>query len=206
MSESEPPPPNPAPSRLSPRVRIGLAVVLVIGLYVVARATGVLERLDVAAMQRMVADAGAWGFAVFVALFAVGVLLHVPGMVFVAAGMLVYGKLLGFFACLAGAIVAVCASFVMVRAVGGNALGSIRRPFLRKMLARLDQNPLRWLILLRAVLFISPPLNYALALSSVRFRDYAVGSAIGLVPTMALVTFLFDRLFNHPTIRAWLFE
>jgi uncharacterized membrane protein YdjX (TVP38/TMEM64 family) len=187
-------------------LRIAIAIALAIGLYVVARVTGVLENLDVAAMQRTVNDAGAWGFAVFVALFAVGTLLHVPGMVFVAAGMLIYGKLTGYFACLVGANVAVCASFVMVRAVGGRALTTIERPFVKRMLARLDKDPLRWLIVLRAICFISPPLNYTLALSSVRFRDYAIGSAIGLAPTMALMTFLFDWLFNNPTINAWLFR
>jgi uncharacterized membrane protein YdjX (TVP38/TMEM64 family) len=35
-------------------------------------------------------------------------------------------------------------------------------------------------------MWFNPPISYALALSSVKFRDYALGSAIALAPVVAL--------------------
>lgn len=185
--------------------RLGLLVLLLGGIYAIGKTTGFLDEIDIDGIRRMVGEAGGWGMALYVALFAVGVLLQVPGMLFVATGMLLYGKLVGFLVCLFGAIVAVCASFLMVRAVGGSPLAAIERPLIRRMLARLERQPVRTLIALRLIAFIAPPLNYALALSSMRFRDYAIGSALGLVAPMAFMTFAFDWLFTTPWAAKWLF-
>ena len=38
----------------------------------------------------------------------------------------------------------------------------------------------------------APPLNVALALSGVRFRDYLLGTALGLPVPVALFTIFFD--------------
>ena len=42
------------------------------------------------------------------------------------------------------------------------------------------------------MLWMAPPLNYALAMSKLRFREYIIGSAIGLVIPIALVSLLFE--------------
>jgi uncharacterized membrane protein YdjX (TVP38/TMEM64 family) len=194
------------PDRKTALIRFGILAAVLIGLYVAGKLTGVLDRVDVTTLRAAVQDAGAWGFALFVALFAVGVTVQVPGAFFVAAAILAYGKTIGYAAALSGSVVAVCVSFAMVRVVGGRALTSIRRPFIRRILARLDENPIRWLVVLRIIMFVSPPLNYALALSNMKFRDYAIGSTIGLTIAMAAWTMGFDWLFNHPTISAFLFR
>ena len=54
------------------------------------------------------------------------------------------------------------------------------------------------LALIRAVMFISPPLNTALALSRIRFRDFALGSAVGLILPMAVTTFALNWLMDLP--------
>ncbi len=196
---------NPPATNDRTKLRL-LAVALLLGvLYLVGKYTGIIDKIDITTIRRTVEEAGGWGFAVFVAVFAVGVLLQVPGMLFVATGILVYGKTTGFFANLTGAIVAVCASFIMVRTVGGKALGEVKRPWMKRMLERLDDKPIRWLMVLRLIAFISPPLNYALALTRLRFRDYAIGSALGLVTPMAVVTLMFDWLFETPWAKAMLF-
>ena len=187
------------------KVRLLAVVGLFVGLYLIGKYTGVIDKVDIPTIQRTVESAGAWGFLVFVAVFALGVLMQVPGMVFVGTGILLYGKTTGYFANLTGAIVAVCASFGMVRTVGGQALSGVKRPWVKGVLRRLDDKPIRWLILLRLVAFISPPINYALALTRLRFRDYAIGSAIGLITPMAIVTLMFDWLFSTPWMKSMLF-
>jgi uncharacterized membrane protein YdjX (TVP38/TMEM64 family) len=182
-----------------------LLVLLLGGIYGLARATGWLDRFELESVRRAVADAGALGVLLYLAVLALGVLAQLPGAVFVGAAVLVYGRGLGYVVALAGAILAVCASFALVRAVGGRPLAGAQRPFLKRLLARLETHPVRTMIVLRIVLFISPPITYALALTGLRFRDHALGSALGLVLPTAVVTFALDRLLATPWVRSLLF-
>jgi uncharacterized membrane protein YdjX (TVP38/TMEM64 family) len=176
------------------RLRLPIVVVLFVGLYAVGRATGLVELVDAQTIREAVEGAGALGILLFVAIFTIGELLHVPGMVFVAGGILAWGRFDGFVVALAASIVSVCVSFLVVRAAGGEALSRIDRPLMRRLLGHLHARPIRTIVLLRAVFWLAPPLNYALALSSVRFRDYAIGSAVGLVVPVLLAAFFFDLL------------
>ena len=117
-----------------------------------------------------------------------------PGLVFVVAGILVYGKTVGFVVVLVGAVTSVCFSFFVVRRIGGTPLKTSRNRWLRRMLANLESHPLRTVFVLRLLLWMAPPLNYALALTPVRFSHYAVGSFFGLILPLAGATLLFDWL------------
>ncbi len=176
------------------RLRIVALALTIAALIVLGRVTGLAKQLDVDALARSVRDAGPAGAALFMAAFVLGVLVHIPGTIFVAAGIAVYGRLIGYALSLVAASLAVCASFVVTRAIGGQPLGEVRRPWLRRMFARLDERPLLWVFVLRNFAFVSPPLNTALALSKVRFRDYAIGSSLGLVAPMAFMTYALDYL------------
>ena len=173
------------------KLRLALLVVFLVGLFVLGSATGWADRFTLEGVRDTIADAGAWGFAIFLAVFAIGELLHVPGFLFVAAAVLAYGRLVGGVAAYAGAIVSVVVSFAVVRGVGGKALGSLKSERLRRILDRLEERPVRVVAILRLILWMAPPLNYALALSPVRFRDYLVGSALGLIlPMVVAATFI----------------
>ncbi len=145
-------------------------------------------------VRAMIAGAGVPGALLFVLVFAAGELLHVPGMVFVAAGVLAYGRLWGGVLGFLGALFSVSMTFLVVRAVAGQALAvpPEGRPLLQRMLGQLSGRPVRTVALLRAVFWMSPWLNYALALSQVRYRHYLLGSAVGLLVPLCGMALLFD--------------
>lgn len=178
----------------SARIRMIALAVLFVGSIVVAKLTGVTEWLTIERVRELMTEAGALGFLAFVGLFAAGELMHVPGLVFVGAASIAYGKVLGIVASYTGAIVSVAVSFVLIRTIGGQPLGAIKRPFLRKILSRLETQPIRTVILLRMLLWLTPALNYVLAMSKVRFRDFMIGSAIGLVAPVVIAVLFFDWL------------
>ena len=194
------------------RARIGVALGLPLALLVVGRAMGWHEHLTIEGIRALVSGAGTWGVALFVLSFCVGELVQVPGLVFVAAAVLFYGPRVGGPFAYVAALVSISVSFALVRGVAGKA-GAAKEPpkdeaapstsfslvravraRMRRWMSRLDTQPIRTIALLRLVLLFSPPLNYALALSRVSFKDYLVGSALGLLPPTVVAVALFDEL------------
>ena len=176
--------------------KILLFAVVLGTLWLVADAIGLREALSPESIQELAVGAGCVGILAYLGAFSVGSLIQVPGIAFLVAARVAYGPALGFLLAYLGALAAITLSFVVVRAIGGQALGEVRWKPMRKMLAKLDERPVRTVVVLRTALMLSPPLNYALAMSRVRFRDYFVGSAIGLAAPVAVWVFLSDVILS----------
>lgn len=171
---------------------------LIVCAIVAARISGVSRGLDATRLEASMREAGPFGAVLFVGVFTVGVLAYLPGALFVAAGTLAYGKFWGFLLNLLAGIVASCAGFSLARTVGGQQLVTIKNARMRRLLDRIERRPVVSLVLLRAVMFISPPLNTTLALTRLRFREFALGTALGLIFPMAVTTFALDWLVRLP--------
>jgi len=143
-------------------------------------------------LQRELLALGYFAPPLFLLVFAMGELLHLPGILFVLVARLVFGPSLGFVLGYAGALLAVTVSFTVARQVvtAARATKEPWRPkwrFLRGAFDRLEARPVQTIALLRLVLWLAPPLSYALASTNIRARDHVVGSAIGLViPVLAV--------------------
>ena len=178
--------------RVHARHRI-LIVATIAGIaFVAARLSGLDHALTPEHVRALLAGAGGFGILLFVVVFSLGLLAQLPGLLFIAVAVLAYGRTMGTVVALAGAVVAISVSFFVVRRFGGSALAEIESPLLRRLLLQLDTRPLRSVILLRAVFGVAPVLNYALALSSLGFRDYLIGSVIGMAPPIAIAAVLLD--------------
>ncbi len=168
--------------------RILLALVLVACI-----ATGIwlayTGRLTQAAIGGWVRSWGPWSAPAFVLAFTLGELVHLPGMLFVFVARAAYGGVVGYFLSYGAAIVAVTAPFLLVRGIRTQRerTWQPRWRFLRRLLDGVETHPIRSVVLLRLFLWISPPLDYALAFTSISLRDYVIGSAIGLAPCIAAV-------------------
>ncbi len=172
---------------------VALALVLV-GTFVIGHAAGASEHLSAEGLRRLVEGAGAAGVVGFVVLFVVGELVHVPGLVFVGAAVALWGPAHGGAIAGVGALLSLVTSFVVVRAIGGTPLGAVKSGLARRVLRHLDLRPVTTVAVVRAVFILSPPITYALALSGIRFRDYFVGSAVGLVPPLTVAVLVTDWL------------
>ncbi len=177
-------------------LRPGLVVLALVAIYVVGRVTGLNEQFSIDSVREAMQGTGWWGFVVFIGIFCTGLLFGIPGIVFLFAAVLVYGKLWGAAASILAGIIGMTISFVVVRRLGGQPFKDITRPFLRKWLDRVDQRPIRSIIVIRLVMMAFPAVNYALAMSSVKFRDYFIGSSIGLVPPFSLYAVFFEWTFK----------
>lgn len=187
-------PPEPSADRRKTWMRLGALTLAIAASAAVAHYTGATAYLTREHIRELIAGLGPLGALAFVGLFVVGELAHVPGFVFIGAAILAYGRLAGGVLGYVGALAAVAVAFLVVRGIGGQALGVIRRPLVVKMLAHVDDRPVLAVAGLRSVLWMTPALTYALALTRVRFRDYMVGSALGLALPIGLMSWFLDWL------------
>lgn len=187
---------KPANPRRRIFIRLGVLVAILATLWIVGQQTGILSNLDAQAIRTMVQDAGPWGWLAYLALFAIATVVQAPGMLFVAAAGLAFGKVAGFFLAHLGAIIAVSINFALARSVGGDALTKLDNKLMRRILKHIERRPIGAQVVLRLVFWIAPPMNYLLALSGIRYRDFLIAAVIGLIPPILAATCFFDWLFT----------
>src|SRR5215510_11524773 len=137
---SESTPATPAARRVA-RLRLMAALALALLLFGIGRALDLQQHLAVESLRATMASAGTAGVVLYVIAFCLGELLHVPGLVFDAAGVLAYGPVLGGLLAFLGAQACVSVSFWVVRAIGGRPLRELRTRQVRLALAQPDARP-----------------------------------------------------------------
>jgi uncharacterized membrane protein YdjX (TVP38/TMEM64 family) len=177
-------------------IRLAGVAILLGALLLAGSVTGLFSRFSTTGVREIVQGAGPWGALLFIALFAFGQLLQVPAMVFCIAGVLAFGRVAGGTLAYLGSLCSITVSFFFVRGIGGQPLAEIENRRVRALLARLDERPLIVVFVLRLLFLASPPITYALALSKIRYREYFVGSAAGLVIPVAGVAALVGIWFH----------
>jgi len=155
--------------------------------------SGLTEHFDLAFMRQTILRHEAGGLVLFVLLFSLGNLVQIPGLLFLAAAVLTLGKIGGGIVTYV-AVVSCGVTFVVIRFLGGDALRQLRNRVAKRILKELDRHPIGSVALLRLLLQTAPPVNYALALSGLKFRHYMLGTLIGLPLPLAVYCLFFEFL------------
>ena len=172
-----------------------LAVAVFLALLLIAfELSGLRGHFDLAFLQQRIAENRLSGLLIFVLLFALGNLIQIPGWIFLAAAVLTLGRSWGGLATYVAASISCALTFLAIRLIGGNALRELKSRTAQRILARLDERPTRSVIVLRILFQTVPALNYALALSGIKFRQYMTGTLIGLPLPIAAYCLFFDYL------------
>ncbi|KZX60755.1 SNARE associated Golgi protein [Alcanivorax sp. HI0033] len=174
--------------------RLILLAVMLVSVLLIVELTGLREQFSLTALRTLLEANLLVGVLLFVLAFAIGNLIQLPGWPFLAAAILALGTVAGGLVTYVAACVSCLVTFQVVQGVGGSALRDIDKPLARKILARLDSHPVRSVMLLRLLFQTMPALNYTLALSGVKRRDYLLGSLLGLPFPLLIYCFFFDRI------------
>lgn len=166
-----------------------LALVLI-----VFESAGLREHFNLEYIHQKIEQNKLTGLLLFVGLFAVGNLVHVPGWLFLASAVLALGEVAGGIATYIAATISCMTTFGIIRLVGGDALRKLDNKIAVRLLAQLDAHPLKSIVLLRILFQTVPALNYALALSGVSFRKYLLGTLLGLPLPIAVYCLFFEHL------------
>lgn len=163
------------------RRRLLLLVVILVALWVLGRQLGLDELATPAAMSEFIKGLGPWGVVVFVGLWTVYVQMQLPGVVFVIAAMLLYGPLQGALVSWVGGMFVIAVTHVFIRGIGGTPLAQSKREWVRRVLSKMEQHPVRTVAILRSVFVMNPAINYPIILGGMSFRKHMTGSALGLI-------------------------
>jgi uncharacterized membrane protein YdjX (TVP38/TMEM64 family) len=172
-----------------------LAVFLFLGLLLaVFELSGLRDHFSLAFLQHRILENKISGLLIFILLFALGNLIQIPGWVFLAAAVLALGRMWGGIATYVAASLSCVMTFFTIRFVGGDALRQLKSKIAARLLRQLDAHPISSILLLRILFQTMPALNYALALSGVKFRNYLIGTLLGLPLPIILYCLFFDYL------------
>jgi uncharacterized membrane protein YdjX (TVP38/TMEM64 family) len=136
---------------------------------------------------------GPWAPITFLLVHALVTTTPLPRTVFTLSAGLLFGPWVGVTLCVAASTVSAAVAFAIVRRLGGRAVPRLTAGRVRELERRLSSRGLLTVTSARLVpAFPFAPLNYTLALTSVRWWHYLVGTAIGLVPGTTAVVLLGD--------------
>lgn len=174
--------------------RLITVVLLLLLLFAGFELSGLRAHFNLEFLQQTIRQHQISGLLIFVLAFALGNLVQIPGWVFLAAAVLTLGQGWGGIVTYIAALFSCSVTFFSIRFVGGDALKHLNSPLATHLLDRLHAQPIKIIVLLRLLFQTVPALNYTLAMSGVRFRDYFIGTLMGLPIPIALYCVFFDYL------------
>lgn len=185
------------PHMRSLMLRVGLLLLVLIGiaaavhLDLVPAAEFAQWLLDHAQANRTSPIGGA---AVLLA-FVVGSLLFVPVTLLIALTATAFGALVGFGYALTGSIAAACATFLLGRLLGQELIQRVGGRYVARINRRLARRGTLAMAVVRMVPVAPFTLvNLAAGATEIRWRDFVLGTILGMLPGVALMTLVGDRL------------
>jgi uncharacterized membrane protein YdjX (TVP38/TMEM64 family) len=169
-------------------------VIFLLSLLIIFEMSGVRGHLNLAYVRGKLLENPQTGLLLFVLLFSLGNLIQIPGWIFLGSAVLALGQVLGGLATYLAASISCIVTFLLIRFLGGSALRQIENKTLTKILTRLDSHPIQSIVLARILLQTLPALNYALAMSGVKLRNYIFATLLGLPIPIALYCVFFKYL------------
>ena len=181
-------------------LKLGALVVLIVGAYLILRATPAGAYLS----REGIGDGidwlrgNPWAPPIFVGIYATATALAIPGTILTLAGGAVFGFYWGTLYNFIAANIGANAAFLIARSLGGDAVRRLigkDSKVLSKLDAIVERHGFQGLLTLRLIPLVPfNALNFGSGLMSLRWRHYAVATLIGILPGTAIYTFFADAL------------
>ena len=172
-----------------PIVKGAILVLFIIASIAAVRFTPILRYLTPDGLGRFLERTGIWGPVIFVLVYAAGVCLFIPGTLLTTLGGAIFGAYQGFLYVWVGAMLGASAAFWIGRTLGRDLAASLVGDRLKKYDEAIERNGFATVLYLRLVYFPFTPMNFGMGLTRVRFRDYFLGTALGILVGVFVFTF-----------------
>lgn len=164
-------------------IKSGIFLLTVFCIVVTGLAVYFLGGIDPKQLQVWLNQAGIWAPIIYIALYIVATLLILPSTALNLTGGAIFGPWLGTLWTTVAAIIAAVVSFTFTRTVGRETIARRLAGRWQAMDAEMRQGGLFYMFAIRLLPIIPYGLvNFAAGLTSIRFRDYFLGTVMGTVP------------------------
>jgi uncharacterized membrane protein YdjX (TVP38/TMEM64 family) len=185
------------------RIRPLLLTVVLVGLVWAAWRFVLPGHMSIEGMRALVDAHAPYGPLIFIAIVVAGIFTRVPFMstLLIAVGAVLFGRLPAFAYGWVAALIGTTGTFLLVRYVARDYLRRLLSGFATRLLAlddRLHRHGFWTVLALRLVFGLAPLLNWGLGLTAVRVHHYVGGTALGVLPNIALAVFFADAIVKHP--------
>jgi len=170
-----------------------LAAFIIVAVYII-RFTPVKEFLTQEALGRFLEAAGFWAPLAFILVYTVGICFFVPGTLLTALGAAIFGAYWGFLYVWIGAMAGATAAFWIGRTLGREFAATLIGDRLKKYDDTIERNGFATVLYLRLVYFPFTAMNFGMGLTKVRFWDYFLGTALGIIVGTFIFTFFVGTL------------
>lgn len=142
-----------------------------------------LGGINPAQLQTGLKQAGIWAPIIYIALYTVATVLVLPSTALNLTGGAIFGLWWGILWTSIAAVIAAVVAFTFTRTVGREMIARKLAGSWQAMDAEMHQNGLFYMFAIRLLPIIPYGLvNFAAGLTSIRFRDYLLGTILGTVP------------------------
>jgi len=171
-----------------------ILVVFIVAAILLVRFTPIKDYLTVDKLGHFLNTAGFWAPLVFMAIYAIGVCLFLPGTLLTGLGAAIFGAYWGFVYVWVGAMAGASAAFLIGRTLGREFAASLVGNKLQKYDDAIERNGFATVLYLRLVYFPFTPMNFGMGLTKVHFRDYFFGTGLGIIVGTFIFTFFIGTL------------
>jgi uncharacterized membrane protein YdjX (TVP38/TMEM64 family) len=175
-------------------LKAAILLVFVVAAIFFVRYTPVKDYLSVEALGRFLDAVGIWAPVVFMIIYAVGVCLFLPGTLLTGLGAAIFGAYWGFVYVWFGAMAGASIAFWIGRTLGREFASSLIGDKLKKYDDAIERNGFATVLYLRLVYFPFTPMNFGMGLTKVHFRDYFLGTGLGIIVGTFIFTFFIGTL------------
>lgn len=177
--------------------KIALLFASIVAITALFEISGLRENFSLEFLRALIEANLVLGITLFIVMFAIGNLIQIPGWVFLAAAVLALGKINGGLVTYMAAVTSCLFTYGLVGVLGHSALRGLENPVAQKIFKQLDQHPVACVFGLRLIFQTLPIVNYALALSRLKFKHYLIGTLLGLPIPIFLYCWFFEFLAVH---------
>jgi uncharacterized membrane protein YdjX (TVP38/TMEM64 family) len=170
--------------------------IFIVAAILLLRFTPIKNYLTAEALGRFLESAGFWAPLIFILIYTAGVCLFLPGTLLTGLGAAIFGAYWGFVYVWFGAMAGASAAFFIGRTLGREFASSLIGDKLKKYDDGIERNGFATVLYLRLVYFPFTPMNFGMGLTKVHFRDYFIGTGLGIIVGTFIFTFFIGTLKN----------
>jgi uncharacterized membrane protein YdjX (TVP38/TMEM64 family) len=152
------------------------------------------ESLTAEGLGQVLLLTGAWCPVLFVLLYGVGICLFIPAIVLTGLGATIFGAYWGFLFTWAGALLGASGAFFISRVLARDFVSSRIGDRLRQYDDAIGRNGFTTVLYMRLLCSPFTPTCFGMGVTKVRFRDYLLGTGLGIAIATFAMTFLIGNL------------